>query len=227
MDKDNLHHAYLLEGEKEKILPEIFKLLQAIGVETVGNPDYLEITLDSFKIEDAKNLRAIYQNRSVGGGQKVFVLAVSQILPEAQNVLLKIFEEPVAETHFFLIVPDSDIVLPTLASRLERVFYRQAPALAEAEEFVSMKIPERIEFLKDLLAEEEEENPTVESPRTRALRFLNSLEKVLHERLLVAPQSEISFFNQIFTVRDYLRQPGSSAKTLMESLALVIPQFKL
>ena len=36
---------------------------------------------------------------------------------DAEHALLKIFEEPKKNTHFFLIVPDKNALLPTLVSR--------------------------------------------------------------------------------------------------------------
>ena len=53
LDKDNLHHAYLIEGSRDEIVPEITDFLLKIGINIVGNPDFTEINLDSFKIEDA------------------------------------------------------------------------------------------------------------------------------------------------------------------------------
>lgn len=225
MDKDRLHHAYLLEGEREKIISEILELMRELRIETVGNPDYLELTLDSFKIDDARELRALYQNKSAGGGKKIFVISTNQFLVEAQNVLLKIFEDPVPDTHFFLIVPDASIILPTLTSRLLKISRKAEPELGEAEKFVALSARERIEFLKELLAEEDEveDTPSLSSSRTKALKFLNSLESVLHAKKLST--NSLNTFNQIFNVREYLRQPGSSTKSLMESLALAIPEF--
>ena len=34
LDKDNLHHAYLIEGKTEEILPEVFKFIESLGVNT-------------------------------------------------------------------------------------------------------------------------------------------------------------------------------------------------
>ena len=34
-NKDNLHHAYLIEGNREEILPEIFEFSESLGVKKV------------------------------------------------------------------------------------------------------------------------------------------------------------------------------------------------
>ena len=62
-----------------------------------------------------------------------------------------------------------------------------------------------------------------DSIRAKANRFLNALEYVLHKKNLSKTNPEI--FYHIFKVRQFLRQPGSSTKMLLESVALVLPIF--
>ena len=57
LDKNNLHHAYLIEGVREEIVPEVLKFVKILGIETEGNPDFFYISTDSIKIEDARNLK--------------------------------------------------------------------------------------------------------------------------------------------------------------------------
>ena len=55
LDKDNLHHAYLIEGAQEEIVPEIFKFIKDLGIKISGNPDFYHMSFDSFKIDDARD----------------------------------------------------------------------------------------------------------------------------------------------------------------------------
>ena len=145
LDKNNLHHAYLIEGEKEEIIPDILEFLKNIGVETKSNPDFNQIVLDSFKIEDARNLKSQSMERGISGNKKVFIIAVNNFLLDAQNTLLKMFEEPIENTHFFLIVPDTAIILPTILSRLYLIKSKKGSEnnLKEAEELFKAKyLPE-------------------------------------------------------------------------------------
>jgi hypothetical protein len=102
-----------------------------------------------------------------------------------------------------------------------------------------MPLQARINFLKELLAELEEEDENgveivlLNSARSKAITFLNTLESVLHRKIFIEgvvdnpkenPHVMIPF-RQIFKVRQFLRQPGSSTKTLMESVALIIPIY--
>ncbi|MEK7140568.1 MAG: hypothetical protein AAB815_02165 [Patescibacteria group bacterium] len=231
-DKNNLHHAYLIEGARAEIVPQILDLLKECGVAVTGNPDFLHITLDSFKIEDARNLKSFSVERGISENKKIFIISANNFLLEAQNTLLKMFEEPIEDTHFFLIVPDTDALLPTLVSRFYLIPARQdlAEGLKDAEKFVAMPIPQRLDFIKELISEteneEEAEMIVLDSARAKALKFLNSLEVVLHKKFIPrVPLDRVDFFNQIFKVREFLRQPGSSIKSLMESVALTIPNL--
>ena len=113
LNKKNLHHAYLIEGVREEMVPEILSLLPELGVEVMGNSDFAHVTLDTFKVEDARNLKSYALERANSGGKKVFIVATNNFLLEAQNTLLKMFEEPIENTHFFLIVPDASALLKT------------------------------------------------------------------------------------------------------------------
>lgn len=233
LDKNNLHHAYLIEGSREEIIPEILKFLEDLGIKTSNNPDFCHISVDSFKIEDARNLKSVEYEKGFSSGKKIYIISANIFLLEAQNTLLKIFEEPIENTHFFITIPNVDSLLRTLVSRFYLI--RTKPALEnqlkEAKEFVAMSIKDRIDFLKKLLddSEDEKENSIeTSSPRSKALNFLNALELVIHKKIYeLKPDSKnnTDFFDQIFKVREFLSQPGSSVKTLMESIALVVPSF--
>ena len=81
----------------------------------------------------------------------------------------------------------------------------------------------RINFIKELLAENEDDDEALalDSSRAKALRFLNELESALHKNPV--SRMPLDTYQQIFQVRKFLRMPGSSTKSLMESVALVIP----
>ena len=228
LDKDNLHHAYLIEGAHEEIVPEILKFIESLGIKTSGNPDFCHMSFDSFKIEDARNLKSVEYEKGFGVGKKIFLISVNNIFLDAQNTLLKIFEEPIESTHFFVITPNTDTFLKTLVSRFYLIKTKPelAGELKQAEEFLKMSVRNRIEFIKELLNEPEEDDEVVSinSSRPKALKFLNALEVILHKRFL-KNSSDAEPFNHIFKVREFLNQPGSSAKSLMESVALTVPDF--
>ncbi len=226
LDKNNLHHAYLIEGEKDKIVPEIFSFCESLNIKTSGNPDFCHITVDNFKMEEALDLRVMGNEKSFSPGKKIFIVSSNSFTLDAQGTLLKMFEEPIENTHFFLVVPDVNSLLKTLVSRFYLISVRAclAEEIKNAEEFISMSLPIRIDFIKKMLAKPEEEEETSLSS-SKALKFLNALEFSLHQKFVSKVSFDIELFSQIFKVREFLRMPGSSAKTLIESVALVIPNF--
>lgn len=233
LDKNNLHHAYLIEGARDIASLEIIEFVKSLGINTIGNPDFIHMELDSFKIDDARNLRSYAVQKSFSSGKRIFIISANNFLLEAQNSLLKVFEEPIADTHFFVIVPDTNSLLKTLVSR----FYLISPSpgegegTKEAERFIAMPLKNRIDYIKELLAVEEEEDEegneiiVLNSTRAKALKFLNALEFTLHKKFESRNTFNPDFFNHFFKVREFLRMPGSSAKSLMESVALIIPSF--
>jgi len=227
LDKNNLHHAYLIEGERDKIVPEIFEFFESLNIKTFGNPDFCHISIDNFKIEEAFSLRAMSFEKSFSASKKIFVICVNSFSLEAENVLLKMFEEPINNTHFFLIVPDTNSLLKTLISRFYLISTKQdlAEEIGKAEKFIAMSLRNRIDFIKELLAEAEKDNEAeimaLDSTRSKALKFLNALESIVSKDTF-----DIRFLEHLFKVRKFLRMPGSSTKNLMESVALMIPNFK-
>jgi len=244
LDIDNLHHAYLIEDRSAEALPVILEFLANSNINILNNPDFFHISVDSIKIDDARRLKSMGANRGFDGAigsKKIFIISTNSFLLEAQNTLLKMFEEPIEHTHFFLIMPDTDGLLPTFKSRFYFIPSNSNintinTELKEAEKFVSMPLLQRIEFIKELITEveDEEDAVSVDSARTKAQNFLNYLETVLHKKFFAQvsvskvpfdTKKDFDFFEQIFQVRKYLRQPGSSTKSLMESVALSIPYF--
>ncbi|MCM2339125.1 MAG: hypothetical protein NDI62_01570 [Burkholderiales bacterium] len=236
LDKNNLHHAYLIEGAYEEVVPEIFSFIESLGIATNQNPDFSHIILDSFKIEDARNLKTVEYEKGFSGNKKIFLITANNFLLEAQNTLLKIFEEPIEDTHFFLVVPNKNILLKTLLSRFYVISTKkdQTEEIKKAEQFIKMNKKERIEFIKELLtdAEEDEEDDLSireESPRSKCINLLNAVEFLLQNKFitkdeLIKKSLQICFAH-ILKVRQFLNQPGSAMKTLMESVALIIPNF--
>lgn len=248
LNKNNLHHAYLIEGARSEIVPEILEFCEELDIKTSGNPDFCNISIDNFKIDEALDLRAMSANKSFSfspsaqAGKKIFMICVNSFSLDAQNVLLKMFEEPIENTIFFLIVPDVNALLKTLVSR----FYLISPKTVfgvtpktvlgerenkDAEKFIALSLKNRIDFIKELLIAPEEEDEegneivTLDSSRSKALKFLNELESFLHQKTMSKRHFDIEIFQHFFKVREFLRMPGSSAKTLMESVALITPIF--
>lgn len=223
IQKENLHHAYLLVGDIESTLNNLFLFLKEINIKTKQNPDFHLFSFDTLKIDDAHLIKSLSENKSFDGGKKIFVISVNQFLHDAQNTLLKIFEEPKENMHFFVISKNVDSFLPTLRSRCYIINLQQnKKENPEIIQFLNSTLSNKIDFVKNLLDTDEDKGE--DSPRTKALDFLDKLEQVLHEKILSRRNLDIDIFHKIFTARKYIRQPGSSPKNILEAIVLNLPE---
>lgn len=226
----NLHHAYLIEGKKDSVMSEIIEYIRTLGIKIERNPDFQMIHFDSLKIDDARNLKALGVEKSLEGNKKIFVISANNFLLEAQNTLLKIFEEPIANTHFFVVVPDSSVIIPTLLSRFYVIKYNEpfSGDMSEATTFLALNLRDRLSFLKEYLSKNEENGLDKEnSPKVAALDLLNQIETVVYSKFYTKERAKsCEYIKHIFKVREYLNVPGSSHKTLMESIAISVPVIK-
>ncbi|MDO8620336.1 MAG: hypothetical protein Q7R64_03250, partial [bacterium] len=226
------HHAYAIAGTAEDMLPELLCMLEtSLKVRTKGNPDFLLQQYETMGIGEAHELKKSAERKSVSDDKKVFVVLARGITREAQNALLKVFEEPPADTHFFLVVPSFALLLPTLRSRLEVLDLHpdgEGADIKIATEFLAGTVPARLSFVQKMLKELEQEKKKQEDSsellleKTRILAFLDSLEYTLAKRdhVAVAPA-----LREVLEVKKYSRDRAPSLKLLLEHLALVLPRL--
>lgn len=215
-----LHHAYVMAGPREAVRKSLFSFLEnTVGIVTTGNPDVQDETYDTFGIDEARMARERQTTRaSVRSAEKIFIMAATVVTHEAQNALLKIFEEPTRDTHFFLIVPDTEMLLPTLRSRLIVVQRDNTGAdMSLAKAFLQSDIAERFATVKTMIEDKS---------RLDAIVLLDALEIALHASLSDTKKiAEYAFvFSEIANCRTYLRGRAPSLKLILEHLALIIPR---
>lgn len=224
----SLHHAYLIEGDKDLILPELMTLVEKIlGEEPLGHPDLWLAHYNRLSIEEARSIRSRASTKALEGGKKFFILSLSTVNHEANHALLKTIEEAKPGTHFFLIVPAVDTVLPTIQSRCFVLSLSEdySPKLSRAREFLESPPAERLKFIQPLLdrleeAEDEEKREVKEEIRLFALN--------LEKHLFAQSRLDLSLLNSLRILKEtdrYLTDPASSSRLILEHLALVLPQY--
>ena len=125
-----------------------------------GSPSLIPLAGPQIQGAEAPVLE-IAASAPFAGENKVLIIAASRAYHEAQNALLKIFEEPTADTHFFLVMPSSEGLLPTLKSRLYIVEGESGNrGEAEAKGFLSATKPKRLEIVKKMTDEISDEKKT-------------------------------------------------------------------
>ncbi len=227
-----LHHAHIIEGAHTEVVPELLLSIERhMGIVSKGNPDLTVEVYQSFGIGESRGL-SVRQSRSSFGDspRKIFVIGTESFTREAQNALLKTFEEPTAGTHFFIIVPQLNSILPTLRSRVIMVESKCAPAKDDikifAEKFLDSTLEQRFAMAKKIAEAKKGE----QVDREKIRRMLDHIERILYTRMagtqLGGSTSKLeggNIFREIFQTKTYLTDRGSSAKMLLEHLAITIP----
>jgi DNA polymerase III delta prime subunit len=155
----NLHHAYILEGEREAIRENLFGFIEKKLKHPVqANPDFHHSIYEAFTIDDARNLKELQATKPISFPRKIFIMEMLTMTVEAQNALLKVFEEPAESTHFFILMQNADILLPTLKSRVIIVRNENESennGKSFALKFVKASPAERLKLVADIIEEKD------------------------------------------------------------------------
>ena len=132
--------------------------------------DPIDASLFSFDkamgIEDVRDLQKKLFLRPLKSPMKLSVIdAFNGLTTESQNALLKILEEPPNNTIIMLLVPQKEIVLPTIISRCKIVELKENANMSKEEiseylnilmSFPQKGIGERLKLASDVAKTEEE-----------------------------------------------------------------------
>lgn len=214
-----LHHAHVISGAPEEVVPFLTDTLREhLGIAVEGNPDLFIQAYETFGIDEARALTEKQARAAWGDARKIFIVSTPVLTREAQNALLKTFEEPTVGTHFFLVVPHLELLLPTLRSRVVLVGGKgggrgENEEKKIAEEFLDSSLEKRFALAKKIGEMHDRE-------KTR--RILDQVERMLYTRLAGKRGTE-QIFHDLYQVKTYLGDRGSSPKMLMEQIAIATP----
>ncbi len=267
-----LHHAHIIEGVHAEVVPMLLHAIERhMEIVVKGNPDLTVLKYQSLGINEARELssrqsRASFSesakrpdplNPAIRGGSpakdspslKFFIISTQSFTQEAQSALLKTFEEPTDGTHFFIIVPQLDTILPTLKSRV--VFVRcptsdkNDETSVIAEKLLNSTLEQRFAMIKKLTvaskgltrhdsalvasirltrhdSAESKKGESVDREKIR--RILDHIERILYTQM--AGKLDNDIFREIFQTKTYLNDRGSSAKMLLDHISLMMPHLK-
>lgn len=213
----DLHHAHLLFGDYKNLLNELELFFEnTLGFSIHGNPDYSKAEFLTFGIDDAKNLSEKARRKAFLGNRTIIVVYANSFTVEAQNSLLKLFEDPMQGVHFFIITSADTFLLPTLLSRLllvseQDVSYK--PDINNAMKFVSSSIADRQKILLQFIDSKD---------KISILNFLNDLESYLTKELHEGKKIPIDTLKSIMIMRGYILDRSSSLKMILDHLSIMI-----
>ena len=239
------HHAFVIEAEAE----EGIKIAEAwaereLDMKTVGNPDIVVMRYGLLTVADARRIIDVASGAPFAGTHRVIIITASRAYHEAQNALLKLFEEPPQGTYLFFVMPSLGGLLPTLRSRVQILDVKgfvnpssdegfTKPLIPKAaEEFIKANKEKRSAIIKKLTSGKDEE--ARREYRDEAIAILNGIEEIaykrrgdtLHSQGVTSPfpQRITSLLNDIAVLREHLYDRSAPVKMILEHLSLVIPR---
>ncbi|MFT5832346.1 MAG: hypothetical protein ACI9SY_000733 [Candidatus Paceibacteria bacterium] len=169
-------------------------------------------TYDKVGIDEIRLITAQASLRPSEGNEYVFVLNSLFLTHEAQNALLKLFEEPPTGLSFHLVLPESVGLLPTLMSRVGQEIH-QASSTDDAawDAFSSASPAERLKQIDGW-------------QKAKDQVWLQTIVRGVHN--VKSSELSVTALPVLRLVGEKLATRGASNKMLLEHLALVLPLRK-
>lgn len=200
------HHAYFFEGP-----------LSAFNSYKEYLQPFWAKEFEQFGIDDARELVRFTSLKNYT--EALFLIGAASITSEAQQALLKLFEEPQQGSTFLLIVPHG-VLLSTLRSRC--LPYPHLCGTSDVQHnagaFLSWGYKQRSDWIAGFLKEEE-------GVRERVREFVNGLEAELYKE--VSTKETRDGLQDIAHFRQYLSDRSPSLKMILEHFAATLPRFDL
>lgn len=212
------HHAYLRTGDIEAGITAALSFGEReLSLTPTGNPDVVVYRYSHFPVEDARRIVGAASKAPLGE-HRLIIIACERLFHEAQNALLKVFEEPSPGTTLVLVVPAEGQILPTLRSRLISL-----PGEKEALElhpFITATEEERKKLVTKLLdrakSDKDEEK---QAARAEAIRIVEDLMRVVHTK-----GSDIPLLTELDRFLPILHERSAPLKLIFEHLLIVLPK---
>lgn len=215
------HHAYIVAGSRDAVVAEVLRELEEnFALNTKGNPDIVSLHFESLGIDESRELKNLQGSRPVAGDRKIFLVSTNALTVQAQNAMLKMFEEPVPSTHFFLIVPSLSIIIDTLASRLMILEIESEEVSAKElipAAFLKSSYPERLKSIETFLKAYKD----LKTVKSVAHTFLSGVEALLAKDI----KKNAKTLEKLAGIKKYMFDTSASVKILLETAALILPIF--
>ena len=222
------HQAFVIEAEAEAGIQAAQTYAEKeLGMQARANPDFVVLNYGLFSVADARRVSEVAAQTGAGGEHKVVVIAASRAYHEAQNALLKIFEEPPPGTYLFFILPTLGGLLPTLRSRVSvldaRAGEQGAPVPEAAQQFLKATQEKRSALIKKLASGKDEEERR--EHRDEAVAIVNGVEAAAYEKFKERGGGAAApLLSDIAVLRGYLYDRSAPVRLILEHLSLVLPK---
>ncbi|MES2668068.1 MAG: hypothetical protein V4644_00020 [Patescibacteria group bacterium] len=226
------HHAYAYAGDRDEgIAASRSFAARSLGLSGNDNPDLAVFEYGLFSVDDAREVSRFASQSPVQGGEKLIVLAAGRIFHEAQNALLKLFEEPSPKTTLILIVPAEGLLLPTLRSRLIRLPEEGSVRnIGEgATAFLAMTSMEREKYVAKLVARSKlDKDAEKQAARLEAASVIAGVTQAAYAARLRSEGKEGAELDLLLRDLDrfspIMHERSAPLKLIFEHLLIVMPE---
>ena len=167
---------------------------------------------DSIGIDAVREIKNfLWQKPNVSAKRTLIIDEAELLTTEAQNALLKVTEEPPMSSLLIIIASDPDGIVPTILSRLQKIYFGMVPEAAIAEWLEKEGVAGATSITKTqaaVLAKKSLGKPGLASRLLKDVTFQKNLE--LAERFLkTAPAGRRDFIKKLlepeeFSLRKFL-----------------------
>lgn len=166
------HHAYFIAGDAEEGIADALTFIASKLGLPATHSDVLVLRYDNFSVDDARAVAETASRAPIQGDVRALVISAKRFFHEAQNALLKTFEEPAPGVHLFLVVSSSGVISPTLHSRLLPLAPSGKGARSKGEEFLNGSEADREKIVEKILARAKKDAPAEkQAARVEALEL--------------------------------------------------------
>ena len=225
------HHAFFVEGNSEECSAQgRAYAVTHLNLTDPSSPDIVFLTFGLFSVDDARRIGSLAYQSSTSE-QKVIIFYAARLFHEAQNALLKVFEEPPAGVTIILGVPSKGILLQTLRSRL--MLLPDTGELVDktlaAKIFLGLPKADKEKFAAKLIERSKADKDEVkQAARGEATELIQSLITYTHvhskeEKSGAAQKEQQLFLQDLAAFIPLMFERSAPLKLIFEHLLLVIP----
>lgn len=208
------HHSYVYVNEDSTPLLELLQSnFSDLFIDNLNHPDLWIRNYTTFTIEDSRDLKKFNQTKA-SLNNKIALISANSITTEAQQSLLKVLEEPYPGVMIFLVLPNINLLLPTIISRVEilEIENKSIVKNKEALHFLSLSISERLLLLEEWRKKDVAEN------RLWATGLLNGIE------MYIKNNNINNGLLSILNIKKYISDQSFSFRLAFLYLALALPE---
>jgi hypothetical protein len=230
------HHAYFVIEETEQgIMNARAFVASELGMEVTANADVMTMRYGLLAVDDARALRALADLSPTTGSQKVLIISASRLFHEAQNALLKLFEEPPEGTTLILVIPAEGMLLPTLRSRLLELPRQSGDGKGshglppEARDFLAATKAEREKSIEKILTRtKSDKDDEKQAGRLSAIQLVGGLMQAAHMQWETekseAKKKELQLFlDDLNAFVPILHERSAPLKLIFEHILITLP----